>query len=52
MKDKFLGLSMDEVRDTILEMVVETTMNNSDLEIIKKHTIVLHTLYDLITSPD
>lgn len=50
-KQNLVGLSTDEVRDTIIEMTAETVMNNQDIELVQRHVRVMFELYCLVTKP-
>lgn len=42
------GMTSQEIRENIKDLIVETVMNNDNVEIIKSHVLVLNSIYDLV----
>lgn len=42
------GLTAEELRKEIKGMIVESVMNNTDNNVIKKRVMILNALYDLV----
>lgn len=42
------GLTKDQLRDNLREIIAECVINSADLEITKRHVIVLNAICDLV----